>query len=250
MPLPHFIIGGAPRSGTTWLYSLADGHPAIAMAKPIRPEPKFFLRNDLYARGLRYYEETWFRTLPEGRVLGEKSANYLESREAAARIRHDLPGVKLVFVLRDPVRRAYSNYQFSRENGFETETFQRALELEESRTRDLPEDLLFTRPFSYFARGLYADMLCPWLEFFPRAQLLILRTEDIESAPESVAARFFDFIGVSELPGLAQSLGVVNATKARVADCELATLEDLRKRYAEPNRLLERLLGQDFAAWP
>jgi hypothetical protein len=55
--LPDFIIGGAPRSGTTWLYELLDRHPDVHMAKPLAPEPKFFLRDDEYARGLRYYSQ-------------------------------------------------------------------------------------------------------------------------------------------------------------------------------------------------
>ena len=46
--LPDFIIGGAPRSGTTWLTAALDRHPDIWVAKPLRPEPKFFLVDELY----------------------------------------------------------------------------------------------------------------------------------------------------------------------------------------------------------
>src|SRR5688500_18430887 len=107
--MPDFIIAGAPRSGTTWLYMLADRHPAVAMARPWRPEPKFFLIDELYERGISYYSANWFDSLPPGRVLGEKSANYLESPAVAARIHRHLPEVRLVFILRNPVDRAYSN---------------------------------------------------------------------------------------------------------------------------------------------
>lgn len=249
MPLPRFIIAGAPRSATTWLYMLADRHPSIAMAKPMRPEPKFFLRDELYARGLRYYEQTWFGSLPEGRVLGEKSANYFESAAAASRIACDLPEVKLIFLLRNPVERAYSNYLFSRENGFESEPFDRALELEASRTQNLPENLRFTRPFSYFTRGLYARLLGPWLNLFPRRNVLVLRTEDVEQAPESVAGRVFDFLGVSAMPGLASGLGVVNATDHAVSRPASAVFEALQERYSGPNEHLANLLGPDFTPW-
>src|SRR5208283_527610 len=84
--LPDFIIAGAPRSGTTWLYVLARRHPQLAMAEPMVPEPKFFLVDELWRRGLAYYSANWFDPLPAGRVLGEKSTNYLESAEAAERI--------------------------------------------------------------------------------------------------------------------------------------------------------------------
>ena len=53
--LPDFIIGGAPRSGTTWLYALLDRHPDVFMARPRAPEPKFFLVDHLYEKGLQYY---------------------------------------------------------------------------------------------------------------------------------------------------------------------------------------------------
>src|SRR5206468_2663893 len=97
MRLPDFIIGGAPRSGTTWLYHLLDRHPDIYMAKPVKPEPKFFLVDQLYERGLEYYATTWFAAAGDARLAGEKSTDYLESSAAADRIARDLPRVNLVF---------------------------------------------------------------------------------------------------------------------------------------------------------
>src|SRR5215470_7742197 len=85
MRLPDFIIGGAPRAGTTWLYELLDHHPDVHMAKPLNPEPKFFLRDDEYAKGLEYYSRKWFEDVEPSKVAGEKSTDYLErpaAREA------------------------------------------------------------------------------------------------------------------------------------------------------------------------
>ena len=84
MRLPEFLIGGAPRSGTTWLYALLDRHPDIHMAKPLKPEPKFFLRDDEYAKGLEYYSKKWFEGVDASKIAGEKSTDYLESADAAA----------------------------------------------------------------------------------------------------------------------------------------------------------------------
>ena len=148
MRLPDFLIGGAPRSGTTWLYRVLDKHPDVYMARPAAPEPKFFLVDDLYEKGVEFYSRTWFADAGGARVAGEKSTDYLESAVAASRIARDLPGAKLVFILREPVDRAYSNYAWSRMNGLETETFEAALALEDQRERELPERLRFTRPYS------------------------------------------------------------------------------------------------------
>jgi hypothetical protein len=249
-PTPDFIIGGAPRSATTWLCHLAERHPAIAMAKPLQPEPKFFLIDELYARGLDYYAANWFQALPQDRLLGEKSTNYLESKRAAARIHRCLPMVRLVFLLRNPVDRAYSNYLWSRRNGFESETFERALALEDERERSLAPALRYARPFAYFSRGFYAEHLIRFFQLFPRHRILVLRTEDIATEPDSVAARFQRFLGAPVLPDLAKGMGLVNTVnpeRTTVLPMELRlALED---RYREPNRQLRALLGSDFPIW-
>jgi hypothetical protein len=247
--LPEFLIGGAPRSGTTWLYRLLDKHPDVYMAKPAAPEPKFFLVDDLYEKGLEYYSRTWFPDIGGARISGEKSTDYLESAVAASRIARDLPGAKLVFILREPVDRAYSNYLWTRMNGLETETFETALALEEQRERELPERLRFTRPYSYFSRGLYADLLQPYVDRFPRQQFLVLKFDDLVARPEHLTARLHRFLGVAERPGNAQGLGVVNPSQKSADGLRPETRRELARRYAGPNQRLRELLGSEFDAW-
>jgi hypothetical protein len=248
--LPDFIIAGAPRSGTTWLYVLAGRHPQLAMAKPIVPEPKFFLVDELWQRGLDYYSTKWFDPLPAGRLLGEKSTNYLESPEAAERMCRVLPRVKLIFLLRNPVDRAYSNYLWSRQNGLETETFERALALEALREQELSPNLRYTRPHAYFTRGLYAKHLTRFYDRFPRKQVLVLRHEDVGDCPENVAAAFYRFLGVSDMPELARDLGVINTTEASPRDpMPKDVRHQLAERYRSANAELGALLCSDFNAW-
>jgi hypothetical protein len=247
--LPDFLIGGAPRAGTTWLYRLLDRHPDVYMARPATPEPKFFLVDALYQKGVDFYSRTWFADVGGARLAGEKSTDYLESAVAAARIARDLPSVKLVFVLRNPVDRAYSNYLWSRMNGLEVETFETALALEEQRDRDLPERLRFTRPFSYFSRGLYADLLQPYLDRFPSDQRLILKFEDLVAAPERLATRLHGFLGVAERPADADGLGVVNPSEKQTAGLNDETRRELARRYGGSNQRLRELLGSEFDTW-
>jgi hypothetical protein len=247
--LPDFIIGGAPRSGTTWLYALLERHPGIYMAQPVTPEPKFFLVDHLYARGLPFYANTWFANANGARLTGEKSTDYLESAPAAERMARDIPRVNLVFILREPASRAYSNYLWTRMNGLETEDFKAALRLEEQRERELPEKWKFARPFSYFSRGLYADMLEEYFKRFPREQILTLRFEDILDRPEHVAEALHRFLGVEFRPRDVDGLGVINPSERRGGE---TMDEDIRgelvSRYAEPNRRLAALLP-DFEMW-
>ena len=248
--LPDFIIAGAPRSGTTWLYVLARRHPQLAMAEPMVPEPKFFLIDELWQRGVDYYSTKWFDPLPAGRVLGEKSTNYLESPEVAERMCRVLPRVKLIFLLRNPVDRAYSNYLWSRQNGLETETFERALALEEQRERDLALNLTYARPHAYFSRGLYAEHLIRFFNRFPGEQILVLRHEDVATFPERITAAFHRFLGVAEMPGLARDLGLVNAAGPSPPEpLPNALQRRLAERYRPANAKLAALLCSDFETW-
>ena len=244
---PDFIIGGAPRSATTWLSRLADAHPDIAMAKPTRPEPKFFLIDEIYERGLEYYYRTWFDPLPPGRVLGEKSTNYLENLNVAERIRQCVPDVKLVFIVRNPVDRAYSNFLWSTENGLESLDFVAALDQEEG--RGTPDELRYARPFAYFSRGLYADLLAPFFDRFPRERILVLRTEDVATNPQAVAKEFFGFVGVPPNSELAESIGIVNETSSPEPVLEPFQRARLQERYREPNERLRVLLQLAAPLW-
>jgi hypothetical protein len=231
------------------LYWLLDRHPDVYMARPVTPEPKFFLVDHLYAQGLRHYAETWFAAAGDAAMAGEKSTDYLESAAAARRIAHDLPRVKLVFILREPAGRAYSNYLWTRMNGLETEDFATALRLEEQRERDLPERLKFARPFSYFSRGLYADLLAPYFEHFSRNQILVLRFEDVTSRPMVVAERLHRFLGVRARPDDTAGIGVINPSEKDGATFDEGISRELRARYAEPNRRLASMIGSDFETW-
>lgn len=246
---PTFIIAGAPRSGTTWLYQLLDRHPDIFMAKPGRPEPKFFLVDELYARGIEYYFDTWFAGAGARPAAGEKTTNYLESAVAATRIRQHLPAVQLVFILREPAQRAYSNWAWSRMNGMETEDFETALALEDERERQLEPRLRYARPHAYFSRGLYAAMLRPYLDLFPAPQVLCLKFDDIIRRPDGLASRLHRFLGVATRPEDADELNVVNPSETSGDEGSGPVLGRLRHRYAEPNRELAALLGPEFAKW-
>lgn len=249
MRLPDFIIAGAPRSGTTWLYRLLDRHPDIYMAKPLAPEPKFFLVDDLYRRGLEHYSRTWFAGIESRRRCGEKSTNYLENPAAAERIARHLPEVKLIFILREPTSRAFSNYLWSRMNGLEDQDFAAALELEATRELNVPERLRYARPHAYFSRGLYAKMLTPWIERFPRENLFVVRYEEIIHRPRLLARRLHLFLEVPSRPGDCLDLGEVNPSEKAGIEMPEAVRRRLRKAYRRPNQDLARLLELDFDIW-
>jgi hypothetical protein len=231
------------------LYELLDRHPDVFMAKPVRPEPKFFLVDELYARGIQHYFDTWFAGADAYPAAGEKSTNYLERAAVAARIHQHLSSVKLVFILREPAQRAYSNWVWSRMNGMETEDFETALAKEDERERLLPPQLRYARPHAYFSRGLYADMLRPYFALFPREQVLCLKFDAIIRNPGDLATRLHGFIGVAPRSGDATGLDVVNPSEKRGDEMPHDAITRLRKRYAGPVRELVQLAGPEFGEW-
>jgi len=246
--LPDFILAGAPRSGTTWLYELLSRHPEVYMAKPKKPEPKFFLDENIYRRGIKYYSEKWFADVDSEKSAGEKSTNYLENPKVNRRIHKHLPNIKLVFILREPIARAYSNYLWSRMNGLEDQDFATALALEKTRENRLPQKLQYARPHAYFSRGLYADLLSPYFDLFRREQILCLLYEDIIGKAHILANHLYNFLNISHRPQDCKTLGIINPSMAgEQMDEDIRGI--LQYRYSAPNRRLAHLLGKDLTIW-
>jgi hypothetical protein len=194
----HFFIVGAQRSGTTLLYSYLAEHPEIEMARPARPEPKFFLFDTLYEQGLDHYYQTFFEAPDSGRLLGEKSTSYIESAKVAQRIMRDLPNAKIVMSLRDPVERAISNYWFSYNNGIETLPLDEAIYQEESRREHYDHQRISASPYAYLQRGHYMHYIDVYLQHVPREQIKLLIYEQLPTDPAAVQS-LLDFLGVSPL---------------------------------------------------
>jgi hypothetical protein len=236
---------GAQKAGTTALYAYLRWHPGIA--GPSWKEVSFFDRH--WWRG-----EAWYRgqfPLRAGeRLVGEASPSYLFHPLAPERARSLVPGAKLVALLRDPVDRAYSQYQHEVALGREPLSFEDALAAEDERLVGEVERLIadpraFSRAWwdhTYTARGRYAEQLERWLEAFPSEQLLVVRTEDLGERPAETYASILAFLGAEphELP---------HYPRVFDRDYEPMSAETraaLAATFAEPNRRLEALLGREL----
>ena len=129
MPLPTVLIAGAQRCGTSTLTSYLRRHPRIFMAKP--KELHFFDMH--YDKGMDWYAE-FFTPKERHIVLGEATPIYMFDPVARERIAHHLPDIKLIVSLRDPTKRAYSQFFHAKRNDKEDlESFEEALDLEPAR---------------------------------------------------------------------------------------------------------------------
>lgn len=196
MRKPTFIIGGSAAAGTSFLSSILVQHPEIYLPEQMRPEPHYFYKSWEYEKGFDYYLDRWFDSTHEGHVaVGERSSSYLfGGKTVAERIAQDLPDVKLVFVLRDPVERTWANYRYTALEGLEPLSFQEALELEQERVRKQEGVWAEIQPHNYTGRGFYGAQLRDYLTVFNPNQILVLKSEELRVRLEENLARLFDFL--------------------------------------------------------
>ena len=224
--LPHFVIAGAPKAGTTALHAALTTHPELYLS-PVK-EPKFYLtdgrpppRAGQRGPGDAHSAREWvwrrdryvrlFAGAPEPAVRGESTPFYLYDRAAQRRLVADVPGVKVIAVVRDPVDRAYSNWVHLRADGLEpVADFGAAVRAEDERVA------AGWAPFWHY-RGLsrYGEQLRDLRTLLPAEQLLVLRYRQVVEQPGETLDRVSTFLGVT--PGLAHTVAPENV-KPHVAD--------------------------------
>ena len=108
MTIPNFLIVGAQKSGTTTLYDILDMHPEVNMS--IIKEINYFTSIKKYSKGLKYYSSFFKEPKAEHKITGEASPGYMNTVVIPKMIYDDIGDVKIVMILRDPIKRAYSQY--------------------------------------------------------------------------------------------------------------------------------------------
>lgn len=208
--LPGFLIVGAQRCGTTSLYRALSQHPAILKAV-LHKGVHYF--DTHYGRGMSWYRAHFplkaharqvQRSTGITALTFESSPYYMFHPLAPERIARDLPGVKLLVLVRDPVERAYSAHTHESARGFETEPFERALELEDQRL-DGEEKRLVAHPtyvslshqhHAYRARGKYSEQLSRLARSFGPERIHVVDSGDWFAQPEPVYDAVLDFLGL------------------------------------------------------
>lgn len=190
--LPNVVVIGAMKCATTAVHCYLDAHPDVAMSRP--KELNFFngpehtppgdvstwWRCGQWHRGVEWYARHFD---PEAPVRGESSPAYTSPSypEVPARMAQLLPDARLVYLVRDPVDRAVSQYAHHRRDGAEHRPLAQAL---------LDEDT------QYVARSRYAERLRPHLEHRRNDQVLVVVQEHLRDRPRQQLARLYDFLGV------------------------------------------------------
>lgn len=197
-----FIVIGAAKSGTTTLFELLNKHPDVCL--PAQKEVPFFTENKLYDKGVDYFIKRVYGDVSANSILGKITPQYMSGQHdnnpqtVAGRIKHGLPDVKIIAILRDPVERCLSFYKMSLRLGYEKRSYARAIE--ESL---IPENLEHARTHrtwtnTYVVGGEYGRILQYYYRQFDSSRILVLFTSDLSNNPKMVVKKILKFIGANE----------------------------------------------------
>ncbi len=197
MNKPDFFIVGAPKCGTTAMYHFLRQHPAIFM--PVVKEPHFFAP-DVHPRApIRDEAAYWalFDTAVPTQKIGEASATYLYSRQAAANIKQCCPSAKIIIMLRHPVDVMVSLHQQRLYNGVERiQDFSAALQQEDARKQGrAPASGAF--PF-YRAAVAFCEQIKRYDALFDRADMQFILHDDLRADAASVYRQTLRFLAVDD----------------------------------------------------
>lgn len=218
-----FIIVGVMKSGTTTLAHHLHQHPQLAIP---RDEVHFFDYDHIYAKGVDWYEGLFDACGKSANAVAGEKTPYSFYPYTAERIHAYHPGMKLLWIFRNPVDRAFSNYTHDLYNIDEWRRFERCIAQEEKR------DVLY----QYLSKGRYVEQVENYLRFFPKEQMRFVLFEDLLKQPEAELREVFTFLGV-------------DATAFK-PEKELHSKKSLHPRYA-PALLYfyKKIIGQGGRGW-
>jgi Sulfotransferase domain len=250
---PSFLMVGAQRCGTTSLFRALMVHPNVL--RPVMHKGVNYF-DVAYDKGWNWYlghfplRANATRHAASGHsdaVTFEASGYYMFHPHAPRRIAADLPNVKIVAMVRDPVERAYSAYKHEFARGFETESFDEALRLEDQRVepelaRMLDDESYQSQVYrhqAYRRRGQYAEQLRVFDDLLGPGRVHVVDSERFFTEPAKEYARLLTFL---ELPlTMPASFDVFNARPGTPMSADAGAM--LRTHFAPHDQALEEFLG-------
>jgi hypothetical protein len=238
-PLPNVLIIGAMKCGTSALHRLLAAHPEVSMAAakelnffvgPARVDGDWSWSRGNWHRGVEWYA----RQFAEAPVRGEASPAYTSPSfpEAAGRIARVVPDVRLVYLVRDPVARAVSQYRHHHRDGTER--------------RPLAEALL--DPASqYLSRSRFHARLTPFLDRFRREQIFVCAQEELLRDRRATLRALHEFLGV--VPGLGAPHVDAPPDVRRGPALPAALHARIGAELVEDAIRIRELAGRDFPGW-
>lgn len=242
--LPNLLIIGTPKSGTTTLKHALKQHSDIFFASETKMQEPHFLtyKTEVWPKWAvqtqKEYEDL-FNGARRQSIRAEKSTWYLYSKHSAEFAKELLPEVKAIAILRNPVERAFSAFQFNRQHGWEVrDDFMRAL---------IHEDILAETsrgPYKLYSRaGFYFEGLSRWQHSIRNENVKVLIFDDLKQDFRSELKNVFEFLNVSDKSASIADMPPQNVSVA----VRSGRLVRLRKQLAWAKRVLPGFVCERIA---
>ena len=180
-----FIVIGVQKGGTSSMIAYLNQHPDVY----IYPNEIHFF-DKYYDKGIQWYEKHFES---KKRIKGEKTPIYCYDKKSIDRIHSHYPNVKLIMLLREPIQRAYSQWnmcQARKTHPLKNVPFKKVIQ------NDLTKKDLVIRETDILQRGYYDDQIEYILSKFDRKNLYIGISEEIKANKNAEYAKIFNFLGV------------------------------------------------------
>lgn len=190
--IPNLIIPGAAKSGTSSLHEYLNLHPDIEMSR--RKEPHYFTIESRYKEGFSYYDNLFNNR--NASFYGESSTAYFNDDISIERIARDLPDVKLIVILREPISRAISHYLWLVGLKQELRSFRKAMEYSIKNPTNWQNPDAGGNYKAYFECSLYGRRLEKLIKLFGYSKIHVITTKEISENPNETLEGCFDFLGL------------------------------------------------------
>ena len=246
-PLVQAIIAGVQKGGTTSLFRYLQNHPEL---QPPQQKELHFFDNESVDWNKPDYQilHSAFGPVNDKRKAFEATPIYIFWPPALSRIKSYNPEMKLIFLFRDPIERAWSNWKMEIGRGRETLPFTLAIREGRKRLQNIDQLDRPWRLFSYVERGFFSGQVKKVLELFPRDQLLFLRSNDLKTDHRGTLRAITDFLQIDPLPDVAPRFD----HRTRPVNYRLsgADVEFLRTTYRPDVLEFSKLTDLSVSDWP
>lgn len=233
--LVDFFIVGAMRSGTSSLRDSLAAHPSITMAYG---EPHFFSHH--YDKGIEYYHQQfdWSRRYL---LRGEKSPPYAVKPGIPERIAQYNPRAKILWILRDPVERAVSHFQYAKMRDAGAPSISEAI-------RHHKELDMHGSPLAYVSRSEYHKHLQVWASVFSPEQQHVAIFEEVAHGPGM--GHIQDFLGVPRTVSFDNTTSAWRYQKTKAGNpASPDDIKNLKEVLAPTVEAMEGYLGRPIPSW-
>ena len=202
-----------------------------------------------YDRGYRYFKSAFPLNL-NSKITFEATPDYLDHPLAPKLCHMHLPKVKLIVILREPVSRAYSHFNYVQSYNSDEKKipFEEALNKENNRMQIASDLLLHDRynsaryfsNYGYVRKGLYFEQISNWLKYYPLSNFHFIFFEDFITDPKKELNRVFEFLNLAH--ETISTDKIHNKTKYTENRINSKTKEKLKALYSSHNKKLFDLL--------